>query len=993
MTDTAAGATETDYSATLFLPETQFPMRAGLPEREPGWLKRWEEMDIYALQREQAKDRPLFTIHDGPPYANGNIHIGHALNKTLKDLVSRSMQMLGYNSAYVPGWDCHGLPIEWKIEEQYRAKGKDKNEVPVVEFRQECRTFAEQWVDIQREEFKRLGVLGEWDNPYLTMSFDAEAQIARELMKVASTGQLYRGSKPVMWSVVERTALAEAEIEYADYESDTIWVKFPIVEVPKDEPRNERIQYQDVRAVALEDVASVVIWTTTPWTIPANRAISFSSKIAYSLYQVTDAPEDNWAKVGDKLVLADALAADVMAKAKVVSFERIFDVPARLLNGMRCHHPLRGFGGGYNFDVPLLDGEHVTDDAGTGFVHTAPGHGLDDFEIWMNSSRLLGEKGIDTAIPYVVGDDGFYTNEAPGLEGARVIDDNGKKGDANNRVIAALAERNAMVARGRVKHQYPHSWRSKKPVIFRNTPQWFVYMDRDIDGAAGDTLRHRALNAIDATKFYPAAGQNRLRAMIADRPDWVLSRQRAWGVPITVFVHKATNEILKDEKVNHRIAQSFEEEGADAWYKPGAAQLYLGDAYKADDYEMVTDVLDVWFDSGTTHSWVLRNKQKWPHLKFPASMYLEGSDQHRGWFHSSLLESCATNGHAPYESVLTHGFTMDGEGRKMSKSLGNTVAPQDIIKQYGADILRLWVASSDYSEDLRLGKEIIQTTVDSYRKLRNTLRWLLGNLAHYQPSDEVRFEYMPELERLMLHRLAQLDEQVRGAYKEYDYRKIVTALTNFMNIELSAFYFDIRKDTLYCDPISSTRRKASLTVLNHLFDCLTAWLAPILVFTMEEVWLERHPEAGSSVHLRLFPEVPAEWLDDDLAAKWTLIRAVRRVVTGALEIERREKRIGSSLEAAPKVFITDERYLTAMAGEDLAEIAITSGIEIGNADAPPEAFTLDDVPGVAVVPALAQGQRCARSWRVLPEVGTDPDYPDVSPRDAQALRERAAAGL
>lgn len=990
MTDTAAGATETDYSATLFLPETNFPMRAGLPEREPGWLKRWEEMDIYALQREQAKDRPLFTIHDGPPYANGNIHIGHALNKTLKDLVSRSMQMLGYNSAYVPGWDCHGLPIEWKIEEQYRAKGKDKNEVPVVEFRQECRTFAEQWVDTQREEFKRLGVLGEWDNPYLTMSFDAEAQIARELMKVATSGQLYRGSKPVMWSVVERTALAEAEIEYQDYESDAIWVKFPIARI-------QTVDGQDTDDIIAHREhltgASVVIWTTTPWTIPANRAISFSSRIEYGLYEVTHAPAENWAKTGDKLILADKLAAEVFAKAKVETFVRLQGVPPAVLAGISAHHPLQSLAGGYTFDVPLLDGEHVTDDAGTGFVHTAPGHGLDDFGIWMESTRLLQERGIDPAIPYTVGDDGFYTKDAPGFEGARVIDDNGKKGDANQRVITALAEHGNIIARGRVKHQYPHSWRSKKPVIFRNTPQWFVYMDRDIDGEAGDTLRARALKAIDATKFYPAAGQNRLRAMIADRPDWVLSRQRAWGVPITVFVNKQTNEILRDDAVNHRIAQSFEEEGADAWYKPGAAQRYLGDAYKADDYEMVTDVLDVWFDSGSTHAFVLRNKQKWPHLKFPASMYLEGSDQHRGWFHSSLLESCATNGHAPYDSVLTHGFTMDGEGRKMSKSLGNTVAPQDVIKQFGADILRLWVASSDYSEDLRLGKEIIQTTVDSYRKLRNTLRWLLGNLAHYQPGDAVDFRDMPELEQLILHRLAQLDEQVRGAYREYDYRRIVTLLSNFMNIELSAFYFDIRKDTLYCDPISSLKRKAALTVLHHLFDCLTAWLAPILVFTMEEVWLERHPEAGSSVHLRLFPDVPREWLNDDLANKWTLIRAVRRVVTGALEIERREKRIGSSLEAAPKVFITDERYLTALAGEDLAEIAITSAIEIGNADAPPEAFTLDDVPGVAVLPALAQGRRCARSWKVLPEVGSDPDYPDVSPRDALALRERAAAGL
>ena len=990
MNDTAPGATEKDYSATLFLPETEFPMRAGLPAREPIWLQRWEDMDIYERQREQAKDRPLFTLHDGPPYANGNIHIGHALNKTLKDMVSRSMQMLGHNAAYIPGWDCHGLPIEWKIEEQYRAKGKDKNEVPVVEFRQECRSFAEQWVNVQREEFKRLGVLGEWDNPYLTMSFDAEAQIARELMKVSMSGQLYRGSKPVMWSVVERTALAEAEIEYADYESDTIWVKFPVSRIAAVDGNDtdEVIAHREHLTGA-----SVVIWTTTPWTIPANRAISFSSRIAYGLYEITGAPAENWARTGDKLILADKLAAEVFAKSKVETFVRLQDVPSAVLASIAAHHPLRGLAGGYSFDVPLLDGEHVTDDAGTGFVHTAPGHGLDDFGIWMESTRLLQDRGIDPAIPYVVGDDGFYTKDAPGLEGARVIDDNGKKGDANQRVITALAEHGNIIARGRVKHQYPHSWRSKKPVIFRNTPQWFVYMDKDIEDVQGDTLRHRALKAIDATKFYPSTGQNRLRAMIADRPDWVLSRQRAWGVPITVFVHRQSGEILRDETVNHRIAQSFEEEGADAWYKDGAAQRYLGSDYKAEDYEMIRDVLDVWFDSGSTHSFVLRNKQKWPHLKFPASMYLEGSDQHRGWFHSSLLESCATNGHAPYDSVLTHGFTMDGEGKKMSKSLGNTVAPQDIIKQFGADILRLWVASSDYTEDLRLGKETIQTIVDSYRKLRNTMRWLLGNLAHFKAEDVVDARDMPELERLMLHRLAQLDTGVRTAYKEYDYRKVVTLLSNFMNIELSAFYFDIRKDALYCDPISSIKRRSALTVLDHLFNALTAWLAPILVFTMEECWLERHPGEMESVHLRLFPEIPTDWMDNDLANKWQLIRAVRRVVTGALEIERREKRIGSSLEAAPQVFVSDARYIVALEGQDLAEIAITSAIAVKQNEGPSEAFRLEDVPGVSVVPALAEGQRCARSWKVLPEVGSDPEYPDVTPRDAQALRERAAAGL
>jgi isoleucyl-tRNA synthetase len=1005
MTDTASRATETDYSATLFLPQTDFPMRAGLPDREPIWLERWQKLDIYARQREQAKDRPLFTLHDGPPYANGNIHIGHALNKTLKDLVSRSMQMLGYNSAYVPGWDCHGLPIEWKIEEQYRARGKDKNDVPVIEFRQECRAFATQWVDVQREEFKRLGVLGDWDNPYLTMSFDAEAQIARELMKVAVTGQLYRGSKPVMWSVVERTALAEAEIEYQDYESDAIWVKFPVVrshgaDTSTRTVENAHLDKWEAGSAkrALLGQASVVIWTTTPWTIPANRAISFSSRIEYGLYEVTAAENSFGPQPGEKLIFADKLAAECAAKAKV-TLNRVDGVSAFELATITCAHPLRGFGGGYEFDVPLLDGEHVTDDAGTGFVHTAPGHGTDDFEVWMSNGRALSARGIDTHIPFVVDDAGFYTRDAPGFgpdaEGgaARVIDDSGKKGDANKRVIEALIGADKLFARGRLKHQYPHSWRSKKPVIYRNTPQWFVYMDKPIDGVEGDTLRLRALNAIDATKFYPAAGQNRLRAMIAERPDWVLSRQRAWGVPITVFVNKETGEILKDEAVNNRIAQSFEEEGADAWYKPSAAARYLGERYSTEDFEMVTDILDVWFDSGSTHAFVLRNKQKWGHLKFPASLYLEGSDQHRGWFHSSLLESCATNGHAPYEGVLTHGFTMDGEGRKMSKSLGNVVAPQEIIKQYGADILRLWVASSDYSEDLRLGKEIVQTTVDAYRKLRNTLRWLLGNLAHFTEADRTPHADMPELERLILHRLAQLDEEVRRAYREYDYRRVVTLLSNFMNVELSAFYFDIRKDALYCDPISSVRRRAALTVLDTLFDCLTAWLAPILVFTMEEVWLERHGEPDASVHLRQFPDVPADWRDDALAAKWQLIRQVRRVVTGALEIERREKRIGSSLEAAPKVYLSDARLFVALEGQDLAEIAITSDIDIVQNEGPLEAFRIEEVPGVSVVPALAEGNRCARSWKILPEVGTDPDYPDVTLRDAKALRERAAAGL
>jgi len=994
MTDTLSGEqTETDYSSTLFLPQTDFPMRAGLPQREPQWLQRWEELDIFARQREQAKDRPNFTLHDGPPYANGNIHIGHALNKTLKDLVSRSMQMLGYNSAYVPGWDCHGLPIEWKVEEGYRAKGKDKDDVPIIEFRAECRAFAQHWIDVQREEFKRLGVLGDWNNPYLTMSFDAEAQIARELMKVAASGQLYRGSKPVMWSVVERTALAEAEVEYQDYESDTIWVKFPIrILGPLAEYGAGRVE----QLMAKVAQASVVIWTTTPWTIPANRAISYSSRISYGLYLVTGAPEGNWVSAGERLILADKLAAEVMAKAKVTSFEREASLNEAFFGGSTtlCNHPLRGFAGGYEFEVPLLDGDHVTDDAGTGFVHTAPGHGADDFEVWMANARALSARGIDTSIPFMVDDAGFYTKAAPGFEGARILDDKGNKGDANNKVIAALAERGMMVARGRLKHQYPHSWRSKKPVIFRNTPQWFVYMDKPIGGTGQgqpDTLRHRALAAIDATKFYPPAGQNRLRSMIEDRPDWVLSRQRAWGVPIAVFVNE-NGHILNNETVNHRIAQAFEEEGADAWFKPGARERFLEGVPDAAQWRKVDDILDVWFESGTTHAWVLRNKQKWPWLSFPASMYLEGSDQHRGWFHSSLLESCATNGYAPYASVLTHGFTLDGEGKKMSKSLGNTVAPQDMIKQYGADILRLWVASSDYAEDLRIGKEIIQTTVDSYRKIRNTLRWLLGNLAHYTPDTTTPVSDMADLERLVLSRLKGLDQTVTAAYRAYDYKRVVATISNFMINDLSAFYFDIRKDALYCDPISSVTRKGALTVIEIVFDALVKWLAPILAFTAEETWLSRHPDAVS-VHLELFPDLPATWLDPALEARWDTLMRVRRVVTGALEIERRDKRIGSSLEAGPKVYIGDAELLAALAGEDFAEICITSSIEVIEGEGPETAFRLAEVPGVAVVPALAEGRRCARSWKISPDVGSDPDYPDLSPRDAAAMRERAAAGL
>jgi isoleucyl-tRNA synthetase len=991
--------TETvDYSTTLYLPKTDFPMRAGLPEKEPLLVQRWHEMDLYKRLREDAAGRPKYVLHDGPPYANGHLHIGHALNKILKDVITRSFQMRGFDSNYVPGWDCHGLPIEWKIEEQYRAKGRNKDEVEINEFRKECRDFATHWVGIQSQEFERLGVTGDFKDPYLTMNYKAESKIAGELMKFAMSGQLYRGSKPVMWSVVERTALAEAEIEYELYESDTVWVKFPVVTPHEDSKVGRKGTPNRISEWA---GASIVIWTTTPWTIPGNRAICFSSKVSYGLYLVVWAENNYGPRVGDKLIFANSLFEACAEKAKI-GLKWVHQVTADELAQLSCWHPLAGLEDYYMFPVPLLDGEHVTDDAGTGFVHTAPSHGRDDFEIWTSNARALEARGISSAIPFPVDDAGFYTKDAPGFGPdrvggpARVLDDSGKKGDANEAVIKALITANNLFARGRVKHDYPHSWRSKKPVIFRNTPQWFVYMDKDTAAISG-TLREVSLKAIEATRFVPPAGKNRLNAMIAQRPDWVLSRQRAWGVPISVFRHKETGQVIPGEGFNasqelaDRIMAAFAEEGADAWYKEGAKARFLdGFVDDPDNWEQVRDILDVWFDSGCTHAFCLEER---PDLKWPADLYLEGSDQHRGWFHSSLLESCGTRGRAPYDAVLTHGFVLAEDGRKMSKSLGNIVAPQQVIKESGADILRLWVASSDYADDLRIGPEILKTAVDAYRKYRNTMRWMLGTLAHDE-GEVTPVKDMPELERLMLHRLSQLDEQVRASYDAFEFGRITKALMDFMVVELSAFYFDIRKDALYCDAPSSAKRKAAIEVVRHLFDCIVKWTAPLLPFTTEEAWLSRYPDA-KSVHLEQFPDLPANWRDDDLAMRWDFIRKVRRVVMGALELERANKKIGSSLEAAPAIYVgidffrMDGWARDVILNADFAEICITSAatVEIGNG--PPGT---DRVFDVGVVPHRPNGRRCARSWRYTQDVGSDPDYPDVSARDAAALRELKALG-
>ena len=665
-----------DYSQTLFLPKTDFPMRAGLPQKEPEILARWHELGLYGRLRAAAKGRPRFVLHDGPPYANGNIHIGHALNKILKDVVTRSQQMLGYDANYVPGWDCHGLPIEWKIEEEnYRAKGKPKpdlsNPEALVEFRRECRAFAEHWIKVQRDEFERLGVVGDWAHPYTTMDFFAEAQIARELMKFAANGTLYRGSKPVMWSVVEKTALAEAEVEYEDYVSDQVWVKFPIdyaVRVTEDETifrsEGEPSTRRHVQPDEQLERASIVIWTTTPWTIPGNRAISFSRTIDYSLYEVTDVPDGNWLKKGELLVLAEKLAIDVMRQARVLAYKPLRRITTRELLRVECVHPLANFDPGYRFRVPLLPGQHVTEDAGTGFVHTAPGHGREDFDIWTSNASMILNMGINTTIPYTVDADGRFTDQAPGFTGKRVLTDKGEKGDANEAVIKALIEAGMLIARGRLKHQYPHSWRSKKPVIVRNTPQWFIAMDTPIEfpPKQGLTLRQRAHEAISATRWVPPQGQNRIGGMISTRPDWVISRQRAWGVPITLFIKEKPDgsvDILDDAEVNVRIVEAFEQEGADAWYAPDARERFLGKKLAKDGWQKVDDILDVWFDSGSTHAFVLEDPRHFPslaHIKRKVQdaersggdetvMYLEGSDQHRGWFQSSLLESCGTRGH------------------------------------------------------------------------------------------------------------------------------------------------------------------------------------------------------------------------------------------------------------------------------------------------------------------------------------------------------------
>ena len=889
----------------LNLPKTAFSMKANLPSKEPKILETWDKTKLYDKLRKKSAGKEKFILHDGPPYANGHIHMGTALNKILKDIVTKFHQMRDKDSIYVPGWDCHGLPIEWKIEEQYKKKKKNKDEIPTKDFRKECREFAEKWIEIHKKEFKRLGVIGDWENYYSTMSFEAEAQIVRELGKFLTEGSLYKGFKPVLWSTVEKTALADAEVEYKDHKSNTIYAEFQVKKTKKD---------------YLKDV-SVIIWTTTPWTIPANKALAYNKDISYSVLELKN----------KKIVVAEKLINSVIADCGLEKFKIIKSFKGEEFKNTICSHPFKNLG--YNFDIPMLEANFVTLEQGTGIVHCAPSHGPDDFNLCLKH----GMKAIET-----VNNDGRYTKNIPIFEGTHVF-------KADEIIIQNLREQKNLLGNGTLVHSYPHSWRSKAPLVHRATPQWFISME-------SHKLREKALNSIDQTEFYPEKGKARIRAMIETRPDWCISRQRSWGVPLPIFVNKKTNEPLRDAGVIENIAKIYEKEGSDCWFYDDP-QRFLGKKYKKEDYIKSKDIVEVWFDSGSTHSFVLEKRKD---LKWPASMYLEGSDQHRGWFHSSLLESCGTRGRAPFDSILSHGFVVDGKGMKMSKSSGNVISPDEILKKYGADILRLWVASSDYSEDLRIDHSILDQHAESYRKIRNTFRYILGNLRdqfNQKNFKQIKIKEFPELEQLILHKIFVLNEDIKKNLKEYNFHKLQKDLLNFCALDLSSFYFDIRKDILYCDDLNSKKRKSCVTLLNVVLECLIKWYAPVLSFTTEEISELSQKDKKTSIHEENFPEIPNNWKNELLFKKWEKLISVRQQVNVAIEEKRSSKIIGSSLEADVDIVLPKQEY-DFLEEIDAKEFFITSNVT----------KDISKKNDISVSVKKAEGTKCSRCWKIVKSV-------------------------
>ena len=906
----------------LNLPKTSFSMKANLPHKEPSIVEFWDKINLYKQLREQSKGKEKFILHDGPPYANGYIHMGTALNKILKDVVTRFHQMNGKDSNYVPGWDCHGLPIEWKIEEQYKKDKKNKDEVPISEFRKECREFANKWIDVQKKEFKRLGVIGDWENYYSTMSFDAEASIVRELGKFLLEGSLYKGFKPVLWSTVEKTALADAEVEYKDHTSNTIYVGFKV---------------ESSKIKILND-SQIIIWTTTPWTIPANRALAYNKNLDYTVIEINDSSSNF---NNQKIVVASKLLDTIIKGCELKKYKKIDSFKGEDFKETICSHPFKDLG--YEYQVPMLDAQFVTLEQGTGIVHCAPSHGPDDFNLCLKH----GIKSVDT-----IDDNGRYTKYIPKFEGIHVF-------KADEIIIEKLKECKKLLSNGKLTHSYPHSWRSKAPLVHRATPQWFISME-------SHKLRNIALKAIDETKFYPRRGKIRIRSMIETRPDWCVSRQRVWGVPLPIFISKKTGEPLKDLEVIENIAKIYEKEGSDCWFSDNP-QRFLGKKYNKEDFIKSNDIVEVWFDSGSTHTFVLEKRKD---LKWPASMYLEGSDQHRGWFHSSLLESCGTRKRAPYESVLSHGFVVDGKGLKMSKSTGNVISPNDILHKYGADILRVWASASDYAEDLRIDFNILDQHAESYRKIRNTFRFLLGNLQDKKTDldfTNLDISNWPELEIYMLHQIYELDKKIKNYFKEYSFHKLYKELLQFCSQDLSAFYFDIRKDALYCEPVNSKIRKASIKFLNITLDILLRWFAPIISFTTEEIYKIIYNNE-KSIHLENFSTIPEKWLNKSLGNKWNQLKLVRQVCNVAIEVKRTNKELGSSLEADLEIFL-DKKYLDLVKNIDLSEFCITSKAkaQILNGQKDLELFKLENIQGIGVLVKKAVGNKCPRCWKIFEE--------------------------